>query len=702
MLALTVTLFSSIFFFVNTFPRPPAQPSSQFSAELIYGGAAANKIVGIHVLHLAGPTLAGNGVLFYLISSAHPTRFPAPFTIAQGLNGSTAWNLGQTWSLNLTTYLLTVPDTITISIVSTTQLLFHVPLPGTNPVLPPQFVVQGTNPSNPTVDQPFSVYVQIVDSALLSYSVFASVSQVPGSGLPAVKQMTYSASTGQFSISFPNGATLAGTYYVFVNATDNLSQTNTVAIPIVIGTGPIPPAGITLAVSPVPPVNQTLETIYATVLNTGASPGTVNVTFHVGATTIGTASGPITAGGTATFSHTWTPASTGTFLITAQANVTGGGTPTGALNVTVLPRVELISHNVLALAHPVNNTSAYLAEAISAAGYPVTVIFVACNAALPTAVAMEAYDLVVIDFGSASTGTCAATPSTTEQAKITTSMAAVQNDFFIVGASFFTATACGSYGATLLTDFGIKGTSGTCFGTSASATTAATYTSNSAAGFRRDGIGALTINKTLNGVSTTVPYAIFSQGATNQWFSTASGTVGSWAKVANVGRGVALGTDPARLMTTLPAPISTAWGIGAGGTSVAYNVLNFLSGLSSASSPGRAFPDFAISGATLIGISAAHLTQVYVTLRANGPVGGLVTASLAVNGTIALYEGLPVSATVALLPNGQNVTVVLTWESSTSGPYTIGIIAVSFDGSLFASMGQLPINILNEPTVFVP
>ena len=38
-LALTVTLFSSIFFFVSTFPKPANQPASQFQGELFYSYA---------------------------------------------------------------------------------------------------------------------------------------------------------------------------------------------------------------------------------------------------------------------------------------------------------------------------------------------------------------------------------------------------------------------------------------------------------------------------------------------------------------------------------------------------------------------------------------------------------------------------------------------------------------------------------------
>ena len=701
LLALTVTLFSSIFFFVNTFPRPPAQPSSQFSAQLIYGGVGGKSIVRVSILHLAGPTLTGSNVLVYLFSSVKPSAFTGPFTLAQGLNGSATWNLGQTWNYNVTSYNLKTGDNITISIVSSVQLLFRITLPGQNPVLPPQFVLSGISPASPIINQGFSVYVQIVDPALKPYSVYANVSQVPGTGLPALNLMSYSAATGQFALIIPNGATAAGTYFIFVNASDNNSGANTVAIPAVIGAGPIPPASVLIGVSPSPPVNGTAGTIYATVRNTAAAASNVNVTFRVGGNIIGVASGPISAGGTATFSHAWTPTSTGTAILSAQANVSGGGTPTGALNVTVFPKMLFIAHNVLAGTRLTNNTSAYLAEQIQAAGFPFTAQFIACNALLPAAATLQTYNVVVIDFGSTATGTCAATPATTEMNKITGAMSAGFTNFLLVGSSFFSATTCASYTATFLTDFGIKGTVGTCVAHGVSATAAVTYAPTLASGFRQDGIGALTLNKTFQGSAGFEPYNYFSQGSNHGFLSTASGVFGSWFKASGNGRGIAIGTDPALLMTTLPAPASAAWGVAAGGTAVVYNVLNYASGFSTSTSPGRAFSDYAIAGATLVGLSAAHLTNVYVTLRANGPVADLVAASLTVNGTIAVYGGQPVSTAISLLPNGQNVTIVLTWEAPTSGAYNLAIVLQSF-GSSFGSLTQLPINIINKPTNFAP
>jgi flagellin-like protein len=703
LLALTVTLFSSIFLFVDTFPQPPAQPSSQFSAQLLYGGAHGQSILGLTIEHLAGPTLAGQ-IFIYLSSADHPSRFTSPFTLANGLNGSTTWNLGQTYYLNLTSDALTAPDNITISIISTTELLFRVTLPGQNPILPPQFVAQGTNPALPTVGQSFTVFVQIDDPALKGNWVEANISQVPGTGEAALQRMSYSTTTGLFSTTISHGANAAGTYYIFVNASDNNSLSNSIALAVTILSGNSASSSVGLSVSPTPPVNGSAATVYATVTNGGASSGTVNLTFRVGGVLLGTATGPITAGGTSTFSKAWTPSAVGSVILTAQANISGGGSPEGALNMTVFPSILFIAHSTAAGTHPANNSSAYLAEEIQAAGFPFTTAFVPCGTALSSTDSYyESDDIVIIDFGSASSGSCAATPSTTVQGTWATAMASpYYTAFLIVGSAYFTAGTCSSFSSTFTTDVGITGGggSGTCFTSSTSTTSTVTYTASTANGLRQDGIGALTLNKTLNGLSSIIPYYYDAKGATGGFLATTTGTFGSFGHVASLARGVAIDADPSQLMTTLPAPTSSAWGIGAGGTAVLYNVLDYLGHLSSSSSTGHGLSDYSVAGATLVGTSASHLTYLYVTVRSNGPSTGLVSVKLTVNGEVGLYQGSTVSAILSTVSNGRNVTAVLTWEAPATGSYTLSVVATGLSGNLWGSLVEWPLSITNSPITF--
>jgi hypothetical protein len=225
LLALTVTLFASVFFFINTFPRPPPQPANQFSATLTYGQLSGGHIpiLDVNILHLAGPTVAGpttTQVAIYLQSQAKPSAFASPFNLGFGLNGSSTWALGQSWRGNITSYLLVVPDNITISVISQNQLLFRITLPGSDPNSPPIFTQDGISPNSPAVSSPFTVYVGISDANLRPGSVFVNVSEIPGVTGSGLDAMSFLATSGLWVYTLPGGSTSSGTFYVFVNATD--------------------------------------------------------------------------------------------------------------------------------------------------------------------------------------------------------------------------------------------------------------------------------------------------------------------------------------------------------------------------------------------------------------------------------------------------------------------------------------------------
>ena len=122
LLAITVILFSAIFFFIGKFPKPGPQPLDQFDASLNYTGATAG---GISILHLSGTTISGSTTAqagVYIVSQRHPTAITNPFTLAAGLSGATVWSLGQTWSIVLSSYGISAPDNLTVSVVAAGQL----------------------------------------------------------------------------------------------------------------------------------------------------------------------------------------------------------------------------------------------------------------------------------------------------------------------------------------------------------------------------------------------------------------------------------------------------------------------------------------------------------------------------------------------------------------------------------------------------
>ncbi len=234
LLGLTVTLFSSIFFFVNTFPRPPSQSASQFQGSLLFTPSGAY-ITNVQILHLSGAVLSSPTTTIYLRSSNNPSFYSSQYLIDQGLNGSNYWALGQTWNISLTS---TGPqpgpspngdpigDNLTVYIISGTQLIFSVTLPGQIPSLNPYFTNFGTNPSPPRVAQPFNITVFVSASHLNTKSVYVNVSQLPGvsGALLVAQRMSKGSSPGEFYFNVPAGVTSnTGTYFVVFNATDATS-----------------------------------------------------------------------------------------------------------------------------------------------------------------------------------------------------------------------------------------------------------------------------------------------------------------------------------------------------------------------------------------------------------------------------------------------------------------------------------------------
>lgn len=698
LLALTVTLFASVFFFINTFPRPPAQPASQFSAKLTYAGTSIN---AVSVTHLAGPTL-GSNTQIYLFSTAKPTAFlNTVYTLANGLNGSNSWSLGQVWTLNITAKGLVAPDNITVAIVSTGQLLFRQTIPGNNPNIPPEFIATGTIPVQPAVGASFQVFVQISDDDLNASSVFANISQLPGVSGTGKVAMTYSATSGTWSYTVPTGTTTGGgSFYIFVNATDKAHQRNSVAIPVTIG-GAGSSGGssasllsVILTGSTMAPVNGTALTLFAAVTDSASFGGTLSVQFFAAGTSLGTPTGPIGAGGTATLSQAWTPPKVGTILWSATATLSGAGSASASLNVTVFPKILYISHATAAGSHKAYNESAWLSTELTAAGFPYTASFVACGSSLPSSATYNAYGVVIIDFGS-ETPACITSPSTSDQNSIT---GASGVSFWIVGANALSATGCGSYTSSFMALLGISTGGGTCI-TVAGSSSAATYTSAPSSGLRSDGVGSLTINQTQTGSSAFTPYTWFKKGTTNPaWLKdSSSNPVGSYAVSAGHGQ-AALATDPA--LFTVALPNGNSWGTGPAGTQVVYNVVNFLCGLSTSSGPGRGLADFGVSGSVVLGQGHSAPTTVYVGVRSNGPTSGVVTALLYINGSLALFNGQPVTGILSVGANGANGFITLIWEAPGAGDYTLSVTILGSTGDLYPVNNQLPISVLNQPTTY--
>jgi hypothetical protein len=369
LLALTVTLFASIFAFVTAFPSPPAQNNNQFQAALIVT-PNGTYVSSIQILHLAGPAVAGTA-LVYLKSATQPAaaEFTNPYTVASEVvtgiatvTGANSWNLGQVWNITFNQYHMPAAGgNITVYVVAGSQLLFSVILPGAITATPPTIVSTATVPATPAVGVPFTVYATLAGS-YTPYSVYINLAAMPGG--PSTSKLMTQNSQGQWTYLVSSGATAAGTFYGFVNASSsavNGGQQATGAVVITIAStgttnGPLS-VGVILVPSPANP--GTAESVQAVVTYTGPvlpSAQTVTVSFSAtsnptGYTFSGTGPSGVKISGpggpasvTVTSQSTWTipgPNSVYSYTVSATATVTTVGSITG--NTSFTPALLVLS-----------------------------------------------------------------------------------------------------------------------------------------------------------------------------------------------------------------------------------------------------------------------------------------------------------------------------------------------------------------------
>jgi flagellin-like protein len=357
LLALTVTLFSAIFAFVSSFPAPPAQNSNQFQASLQFN-TGGSKVVGLNITHLAGPQVPGNA-LIYLKSAVHPSDCPfsGSVSVSSGISGQ-LWNLGQVWSKKFTAWPGcgsyggdTLPDNITVFIVSASNLIFSVILPGQGIVVPPTITGTWTVPTTPVQGQAFKVFATI-SGTLGSNRPFVNLGGITGYPTTASLKMWFNSTAAlwQFNVTAGNTTTTPiGTYTGFVNVTSSSGATATAILTVTIissaGNGPL---SVAVVLVPSPPNSGTKESVQAVVTYTGSQHGDgLTVSFYANSTPSGnswagstgpsglTISGPSSV--TVTSLATWTipgPNSAVSYLVSASASVVGVGTVTGTMSFT--------------------------------------------------------------------------------------------------------------------------------------------------------------------------------------------------------------------------------------------------------------------------------------------------------------------------------------------------------------------------------
>lgn len=728
-LALTVTLFSSIFFFVNTFPKPAAQPSSQFQGQLYYSYAAKGahswtNVSNVVITHLGGPTIYGFNTVIYVVSQAHPQNTTATYTLTSGgLPGgsSASWGTGQVWNLSIVGDHLTIPDNITVTIVAGGSVVYRQTLPGSNPTIPPIFDQEGTSPGAPVVNSPFSIFVQITDAFLRTNSkqVYLNITTP---GLSCTNPLgAYSSNTTtklQFSYNSSNGfwfvptcsTAVAGTYYVTAWATDSnpiQTQQNSIIFPVTVssasgGSGGGSAVQVQIVPSTSVPVVGTAIGVVFDVTNNGAVSGTATVYFGPTASFSPTsATGTVSAGSTVAFQSTYTPpATSGTVVLNSTASIPGIGTGSAALTLTVFPHILLVSMNQPGgIALSKSNESANLASELTAAGFPFKTYVNSCtNLSLPTAVITSYFtsgSVVIFDFGTnSSMSTCTTVTSNSTGSGSGHSIAYdVENyfgtgvSFWVVGARAFSAySPCGTTPvlgnsgtyAAYLQVFGISTTTPCVTAqtmASAPGDLSVTYTSSSS--LLAQGISSpIDLNGNVTSATQSfLNYRTLTPSATAHvgipFLTVAAGDLGLYY-ASGTAKAVAIGADPFQFGD---APAGSSWN--AIGTAVTYNVMNYLCGLASTTAPTRGGTDFGIAGAFLTGTNHNVPSTILVNLRSNDASGGVLTVQLVVNGVPVLYQGSYVTGTVVVAGNGIDSWVTLTWQAPIAAPAPGGYV-ISF------------------------
>ena len=740
-LALTVTLFSSIFFFVSTFPKPATQPASQFQGQLYYsfatkGAHTWTNVSYVTITHLGGPVIYSFNTAIYVVSQAHPQNTTTVYTLASGGLGASntaSWGTGQVWNLSLAGDHLGIPDNITVTVVAGNLVVYRQTLPGTNPTIPPIFDQEGTSPGTPLASSPFSIFVQISDPFLRTTSTQVYLN-LTTPGLTCVNprtgfswsttntttklQMAYNSTNGLWFVPSCS-TTTSGTYYVTAWVTDTNPiqvQTNSIIFPVAVGStssgGGSTLVQVNILTNTSAPVVGQPISVVVDVTNNGATSGTATVSFGPTASFApSSSSGTVAAGSTVGFQSTYTPpATSGTVLLNSTATIPGVGTGSDSLALTVYPHILLISYNQPGgIALSKSNESSNLASELAAAGFPFKTFVNSCtNGSFPTSVTNQFVSgaVVVVDFGTNSSNSgCPVGPSYTTPTGyahsasyyIETGVAAGAS-FWVVGDRAFWPTASlacatATY-TTYLQDFGISAgaTCVTAKTLSASPADYASVTYTAGSSLLAQGISSpISLNGNVTGtaaaLATYLNYQTYtaSGGHVGTPFMTVGGlTLGIfYTGTGGAGRGVAIGADPVQFGD---APAGQSWN--AIGAAVTYNVMNYLCGLATTSGPTRAGADFGIAGAFLTGTSHSAASTFLVNVRANDASNGILTVLLAVNGVPALYQGNFVTGTVVEAANGGDSWVSLTWQAPSAGTYVFSFVLSSQPADYFTQNNQ--------------
>jgi hypothetical protein len=714
LLALTVTLFASIFAFVTSFPAPPAQNSNQFQATLIYNSGATD-IVGLNIVHLAGPQVSTNAQI-YLKSAGHPCMSGCPFvgSVPVSLGITTPyWNLGQTWTALFTSFPGSssypgdpVPDNITVSIVTDANLIFSIILPGQSISVPATITATWISPAAPSAGQAYEVFATIAGN--LGTNI-PHLTGVPGEAT-GPQPMSYNAATAYWYYNIAAESTsTAGTFVGFVSATSANGASATAPVTVVItssssSNGPLSVAVVLSDTYPTPGAVETVQAIVTETVTLARSPLTVAFTASTdvkASTTLWTSTGPPgqTITGPSTVSvlsqTSWTvpttPSGPQYYFVNATATVTGLSPATGSLVFSTVPVVSATpSQGPTGSSVLVSGTGATPSGAISVT-FGTTVVSCtlggsltasssgsfSCAFSVPSGYAGTTPTITVTDSTSGLSGTTQYSV-TTPTISLTPTQGPSGISVLVSGTGFtpttttggaititttFSGTSIGSCGATVGSTGPSIGAftctvviSGTASGTAYTVTaTGSDGTFDRATASYKITTPAITLSPAQgpSGVSVTVTGSGFTQGAT------ITTTIGSGATITSCGATVATGGT-----FTCSVTITS-------GTAAAYTV----TATGSDGGADVATKSFTVTTPGLsLNPTSGSTTGTSVTATGSGfTPGATITFTISTGGTISGAGTCTVSAT-----GGFSCTFTVS-GSATHSPYTI--TATGSDGS---------------------
>ena len=232
-LAITVTLFSTLFYWVSTIPSPPPSIKADFYTQLGLKQLSSGSVelTYIHIIDIGGNALYNSGTIIY-ISYENTPQYNNHYTITDGGITSGTWTPGETWVLTLPTP-ITNPGAVTTSIIDTSKnvLVWSNQDPATDVNLPPQILSIGTSPGGAiAINSQFYVWAKVINPNTNSGTLTVSVTLPVLSSTPYT--MTYSTTLQEYISSAINAPSTPETISGFVNATTNIGLSTTAVISI--------------------------------------------------------------------------------------------------------------------------------------------------------------------------------------------------------------------------------------------------------------------------------------------------------------------------------------------------------------------------------------------------------------------------------------------------------------------------------------